>query len=558
MYLVRNGLLTHDQAEQFLRGKSRCFTIGPYTVLDQLGAGGMGSVLLCEHVGMGRVVAVKVLHRSATKDDSLFPPTARSDESSSLERFHREALAGLALNHPNIMRVFDMGEDKTNHYLVMEYVDGVSLQEIVRKSGPLSVVRATQYVGQAALGLQHAHAAGVVHRDIKPGNIMVNRNGVVKILDMGLARFGRFAQDQDSLTRNLNGTVLGTPDYFAPEQAEDPHTVDVRADVYSLGATFYYCLTGSPPFGRGTVLQIINRHQFRPPPSVRDHRPDVPEGLAAVITKMLAKNPADRYQNLAEVCTALKPWNSTAILPPTEQEMPGMSPAERNRLVAAFRKAAPPRPSSLEQALSKLPGRSDAGPGGDVSTSPPDPVSLPAGNETPALEEPPEKVRIVKDALAIQLLSVVLLVAVMSGILLLVGGVIAFLIWGPQLKIESIPKLPRKIAPILPKRIIEDPSTIWRKGPARLPDKIGEIARLPDGPGGSAGVAFSPDGRQVAAAGADGIVRVWEILKGPSLDRAAEGPQRQGKFGRFPAQQQAVALDQPRQDDAPVEPRHAA
>ena len=225
--LVRDGLLTHFQAEQFLQGKWRRFTIGKYKVLETLGAGGMGSVYLCEHKLMRRRVAVKVL------------PAAKAEDPAALERFYREARAVAALDHPNIVRAYDIDQDENLHFLVMEYVDGASLQEIVKKSGPLDVLRACHYIRQAAVGLQHAHEAGLVHRDIKPGNILVDRTGTVKILDMGLARF--FHDEEDMLTKKYDENVLGTADYLAPEQALDSHGVDIRADIYSLGATFYFC-----------------------------------------------------------------------------------------------------------------------------------------------------------------------------------------------------------------------------------------------------------------------------------------------------------------------------
>src|SRR5438270_2380769 len=290
--LVRDGVLTRFQAEQFLQGKWRRFTIGKYKVLERLGSGGMGSVFLCEHKLMRRRVAVKVL------------PTAKAEDPSSLERFYREARAVAALDHPNIVRAYDIDQEDNLHFLVMEYVDGASLQEIGKKVGALSVERACHYIRQAAYGLQHAHeSAGLVHRDIKPGNILVDRNGVVKILDMGLARF--FHDEEDVLTKKYDENVLGTADYLAPEQALDSHAVDIRADIYSLGATFYYILTGRPPFAEGTVAQKLIWHQTRQPKSVRSIRPDVPEGLAAVIEKAMAKDPAQRYQTPAEVAEAL-------------------------------------------------------------------------------------------------------------------------------------------------------------------------------------------------------------------------------------------------------------
>ncbi|HZY83685.1 MAG TPA: serine/threonine-protein kinase, partial [Gemmataceae bacterium] len=314
--LVRDGVLTHFQAEQFLQGKWRRFTIGKYKVLERLGSGGMGSVYLCEHKVMRRRVAVKVL------------PTAKADDPSSLERFYREARAVAALDHPNIVRAYDIDQDEKLHFLVMEYVDGSSLQEIIKKVGPMSVERAAHYMRQSAMGLQHAHeSAGLVHRDVKPGNILVDRTGTVKILDMGLARF--FHDEEDILTKKYDENVLGTADYLAPEQALDSHGVDIRADIYSLGATFYFCLTGRTPFTEGTVAQKLIWHQTRAPRAIRSFRSDVPEALLAIIDRMMAKEASQRYQTPLEVVEALSPWTQTPIGPPPEVEMPSLSPAAR-------------------------------------------------------------------------------------------------------------------------------------------------------------------------------------------------------------------------------------
>jgi serine/threonine protein kinase len=312
--LVRDAILTHFQAENVLQGKWRRFTIGKYKVLERLGAGGMGQVFLCEHKLMRRRVAVKVL------------PTAKADDPSSLERFYREARCVAALDHPNIVRAYDIDQDEKLHFLVMEYVDGSSLQEIIKKVGPLSVERAAHYLRQSAVGLQHAHdSAGLVHRDIKPGNILIDRTGVVKILDMGLARF--FHDEEDILTKKYDENVLGTADYLAPEQALDSHGVDIRADIYSLGATFYFCLTGKTPFTDGTVAQKLIWHQTRQPKSIRQIRTEVPEELASLIERMMAKDPAQRPQTPHEVAEALAPFTQTPIGPPPEEEMPRLSPA---------------------------------------------------------------------------------------------------------------------------------------------------------------------------------------------------------------------------------------
>jgi serine/threonine protein kinase len=313
--LIRDGHITHFQAEQFLQGKWRRFTIGKYKVLEKLGAGGMGSVYLCEHMLMRRRVAVKVL-------------PAKSDDSSSLDRFYREARAVAALDHPNIVRAYDIDQDENLHFLVMEHVDGSSLQEIIKKTGPMDVLRAAHYIRQSALGLQHAHESQtLVHRDIKPGNILVDRNGIVKVLDMGLARF--FLDESDDLTKKYDENVLGTADYLAPEQALDSHTADIRADIYSLGGTFYFCLTGRPPFAEGSVAQKLIWHQTRQPRPIHATRPEVPAEIVAIIDKMMAKDRNARYQTPLEVADALAPWTQTPIPPPPESEMPQFSLAAK-------------------------------------------------------------------------------------------------------------------------------------------------------------------------------------------------------------------------------------
>jgi serine/threonine protein kinase len=335
--LVRDGILTHFQAEQFLQGKWRRFTIGKYKVLERIGSGGMGSVYLCEHKLMRRRVAVKVL------------PTAKADDTSSLERFHREARVVAALDHINIVRAYDVDQDGNLHFLVMEYVDGASLQEMVKRGGVMDVLRAAHYIRQAANGLQHGHeTAGIVHRDIKPGNILVDRNGIVKILDMGLARF--FHDEEDILTKKYDENVLGTADYLAPEQALDSHSVDIRADIYSLGATFYYCLTGKSPFNEGTIAQKLIWHQTRQPKSVRSIRPEIPQAIEALIEKMMAKDPNQRFQTPLEVAEALAPFTTQPISPPPEIEMPQLCLAARGGPMPESGPATPAPLSPTQQA----------------------------------------------------------------------------------------------------------------------------------------------------------------------------------------------------------------
>jgi serine/threonine protein kinase len=306
--MVRDGLLTQFQAQQLLLGKYLGFTIGKYQILELLGSGGMSAVYLCRHRELGNRVAVKVLPKALAKDPTL------------LKRFYREARVCATLEHPNIVRGFEADNERNQHFLVMEFVEGCSLQEIVKKKGPLPLARAAHYISQAAVGLQYAHEQGLVHRDIKPANLLVNRSGTVKILDMGLSRF--YQEDDSILTRD----VLGTLEYLAPEQARDSHNVDIRADIYSLGSTFFFLLTGHTPF-QGRVDPTAIAQQVVGPPSIRALRREMPAEVAEIIARMMAGDRAERYQTPADVAQALSPWTTTPIPPPTEDEMPRLSPA---------------------------------------------------------------------------------------------------------------------------------------------------------------------------------------------------------------------------------------
>jgi eukaryotic-like serine/threonine-protein kinase len=303
---VAENLLTSFQAKLLLQGKWKNFFLsGKYKVLEHLGSGGMGAVFLCEHRHMRRRVAVKVL-----------PPDP--GDPTHAQRYQREAQAIAMLDHPNIVRAFDLDREGGLHFLVMEYIDGASLQYLIDSRGPLPVNRAINYIAQAALGLQHAADAGLVHRDVKPSNLMLDWAGTVKLLDLGLARFARrvdnVAQVGDSKT------VLGTADYLAPEQARSS-SVDVRADVYALGAVAYFLLTGKPPFDGGSVAQKLIRHQTEVPKPVDAVRSEIPAGVAAVIARMLAKDPAERPQSPARVIAELRSW-IVDVPPPTPDDMP--------------------------------------------------------------------------------------------------------------------------------------------------------------------------------------------------------------------------------------------
>jgi serine/threonine protein kinase len=294
--LKDGGIITKFQTEQLLKGKFRGFSVGKYKVLDRLGAGGMGQVFLCEHPQLRRRAAVKVL------------PTDRAGDPALLGRFLREARAAASLDHPNIVRAFDVDEDKGLHYLVMEYIEGSDLYHIVKDEGQLPIDRACEYIRQGALGLQYAHEAGLIHRDVKPSNFLVEKStGIVKLLDLGLARFTE--EGADALTQRFDGgNVLGTADYVAPEQTRDSHEVDQRCDIYALGGTLYFLLTGKSPFPDGTPADKMIAHRSRKPTPVRQFRPDVPPALATLIDKMMAKNPDERHESAAEAAEALAPW----------------------------------------------------------------------------------------------------------------------------------------------------------------------------------------------------------------------------------------------------------
>jgi serine/threonine protein kinase len=291
--LIRRGWLTPFQASQLSAGKSQDLILDQYVLLELLGQGGMGAVYKARQSRMKRLVALKLIRREA-----LSSPTA-------VERFKREAEVAAKMSHPNIVTVYDSNETNGTHFLVMEYVEGTDLARLVKRQGPLPVAQACDYIRQAALGLQHAHEQGLIHRDIKPHNLMLNKLGIVKVMDLGLARTVEAAQDKE-LT--MAGTVLGSPDYIAPEQARNASGVDIRADIYSLGCTFYHLLAGKVPFPSPSVTQKLVLHQLNEPQPLEERRSDIPAGVSDVLRKMMAKKPEQRYQVPAEVAAALGPF----------------------------------------------------------------------------------------------------------------------------------------------------------------------------------------------------------------------------------------------------------
>lgn len=294
---VQSGVLTRFQARLLLNGRSKGFRLGPYVIQDQLGQGGMGTVFLAEHTTLRRQVALKVLN----------PPKDARGTQVAIERFLREARAAAALDHPNIVRIHDIAQQGAVHYIGLEYVDGMTLEQLLQKGGPITPSRAVGYIAQAAAGLQHADERGFVHRDIKPSNLILTKDQkTLKILDMGLAR--SFSNEEDRVTEQLDsGVVTGTVDFISPEQSLGSTDLDIRADIYSLGATFFALIAGRPPF-QGNTTQKLAQHQLKPAPNLSELDPTLPPGLAAVVAKMLAKKPKDRYQTPADVIAALAPW----------------------------------------------------------------------------------------------------------------------------------------------------------------------------------------------------------------------------------------------------------
>jgi len=255
--------------------------LGPYEILQHLGEGGMGRVYQARHQVLKKVVAIKVIRREQLANPNV------------LQRFHREALAAAQLAHSHIVRLYDASEADGNHFLVMEYVAGCDLGDLVEKKGPLPLPLACEYIRQTALGLQHAYERGLVHRDIKPANLLVTADGShVKIMDMG---------------------VMGTPAYLAPEQARDARQADIRSDIYSLGCTFYHLLSGTPPFHGMSLAELVLCHQFEDPAPIEQKRPEVAPELAAIIRKMMAKQPQDRYQTPAEVAEELQAFVAARV-----------------------------------------------------------------------------------------------------------------------------------------------------------------------------------------------------------------------------------------------------
>jgi serine/threonine protein kinase len=304
--LIRQKKLTKFQATEVSKGNGKFLVLGNYVLMDQIGAGGMGQVFKAEHRRMHRTVAVKMLPPKLTKD------------ATAIARFEREVTAAAKLRHPNIVAADDADCANGVHFLVMEMVEGSDLSALVKKNGPFSVVKAVNYVLQAAKGLEFAHREGVVHRDIKPANLLLDRKETVKILDMGLARLNGDVDAPTQAELTSTGTVMGTVDYMAPEQALNTKTADARADIYALGCSLYYLLTGKAIYDGDTLMAKLLAHRDQPIPALRSIRPEISEQLDVVFRKLVAKKVEDRYQTMTEAIAELErctvgPTTSTTI-----------------------------------------------------------------------------------------------------------------------------------------------------------------------------------------------------------------------------------------------------
>lgn len=319
-YLVQQGVVTHFQVTKLKQGTFQGLVLGPYHILSPLGKGGMGTVYLARDVrkpaGRQGLVALKVL-----------PPKRAREEDRMLARFLREMAMAQRVNHPHLTRTFEAGDIGGVHYIAMEYIRGQSLRRVVGDQGPLSVTRAAHLFAEVADGLAHAHEIGLVHRDLKPSNLMVTPNGHAKVLDLGLALAVDEELPADKKIVGGQGYVVGTMDYIAPEQVDDPTAVDARADLYAMGCTLYFALTGQPPFPGGTSQDKMRQHRTEHPDPLTDFNPTVPVEFARIVQKLMEKSPARRYPTARAAREALLPWSTAEPETPYDVD-PDLTEAE--------------------------------------------------------------------------------------------------------------------------------------------------------------------------------------------------------------------------------------
>ena len=322
-HLVGLGVLTQFQVTKLSQGTFQGLVLGPYHILSPLGKGGMGTVYLARDTrtadkpkGEGDLVALKVL-----------PPKRAREEGRTLARFLREMDMCRRVDHPHLTRTYDAGDVAGVHYIAMEYIRGTSLRRVIGEHGAMTVARAARLFAEVADGLQHAHDRGIIHRDLKPSNIMVTPNGHAKVLDLGLALAVDEELPADKRIVGGQGYVVGTMDYIAPEQVDDPTKVDFRADVYALGCSLYFSLTGQPPFPGGTSIEKMQRQRVEIPDGIHELNPTVPDAFNKLVALMMEKDPVYRYPNMASVRAALLPWAASDPATPMDVD-PAQSAVE--------------------------------------------------------------------------------------------------------------------------------------------------------------------------------------------------------------------------------------
>ncbi len=322
--LVQMDYLNEWQAKQLLDGRTK-FNLGPYNIIDSIGQGGMGQVFKAEHTVMGRIVAIKVLPLSKSTPDAV-------------DNFTREIRALSSLDHRRLVRALDAGQDGNVYYLVTEYVPGLDLRKLVRRDGPMNMEKAASIIAQAAEGLAHAHRQGIIHRDVKPGNVLVSPDGEAKLSDLGLA--GPLEGDAENDPRF--GKIVGTADYLSPDHVKSPWNPTPAWDIYSLGCTLYYAVTGKVPFPGGSTAEKAKAHCELRPLDPRRLNPHLDDEFVEVVADMMAKNPAERIQSADEVVARLTAWLPEQAAEPLVELPPGGAPVVRSRLVTPPRVAAPP------------------------------------------------------------------------------------------------------------------------------------------------------------------------------------------------------------------------
>jgi WD40 repeat protein/serine/threonine protein kinase len=458
-----------------------------YRVLELVGVGGMGAVYKAEHRLMERPVALKVIARHLM------------DKPGVVERFRREVKAAARLDHPNIVRAYDAERAGDLHFLIMECVEGTTLARLVAERGPLPVAEACEYVRQAALGLQHAFEHGMVHRDVKPQNLMRTPDGQIKILDFGLARFASELGPTDAVT--ASDTVLGTADYIAPEQADNPRTADTRADVYSLGCTLYFLLTGQPPFPEGTLMQKLMAHSKRTLRPLIAFRDDVPDELQQVLDRMTAKDPTRRYQTPADAGRALAPF--------AKQDFARSGASVTTEFIRPAPRSRRPRLLTAVAALLLL--------GVALLSAVIVRITTNKGEIIIEADDPDVEVVVTKSGKVVTILDtksnqkvtldtgeyVVSLAGNSDGLKIDVPP--AFTLRRGDTKIVTVKREPvhAKVGEV---RRFEEHTGRYREHPGRL--------RIWDGVWG---VAFSPNGKQVLSSGDDQFVRLSEVATGRQL-----------------------------------------